>query len=88
MEAASEGGALRLSWRRGGPVCGGRLGVISYTLLHTLDDEAAASGGLPSLTVVHAPVVGDVNRVQQAEGGEGGEGGVGGEGGEGGGLGR
>ena len=29
------GGVLAVRWRLGGPVCGGRLGVVSYTLLHT-----------------------------------------------------
>ncbi|EOD18254.1 hypothetical protein EMIHUDRAFT_196406 [Emiliania huxleyi CCMP1516] len=27
---------LMIEWRRGGPVCGGRLGVVRYTLMHTL----------------------------------------------------
>ena len=44
---------VHLSWRRGGPVCGGRLGVVSYTVLHTMPLDMARGGGLPSLTVVH-----------------------------------
>lgn len=27
---------MSVEWRRGGPVCGGRLGVVTYTVLHTL----------------------------------------------------
>ena len=41
---------VRVEWRRGGPVCGGRLGVVRYTVLHTLGSAAAAQ--VPSLEVV------------------------------------
>jgi len=41
---------VRVEWRRGGPVCGGRLGVVRYTVLHTLGSAAAAE--VPSLEVI------------------------------------
>jgi len=38
----SDAGAAVSDWRRGGPVCGGRLGVLHYTVLHTLPGAASA----------------------------------------------
>lgn len=37
-----------VEWRRGGPVCGGRLGVIHYTILHTYP---------PTLDAVHGNIL-------------------------------
>lgn len=34
-----------ISWRRGGPVCGGRLGVLRYAIGHNLDVSNVGSGG-------------------------------------------
>ena len=34
--SGSPASPLMIEWRRGGPVCGGRLGVVRYTLMHTL----------------------------------------------------
>ena len=38
--AAAPAGGVAVDWRRGGPVCGGRLGVVNYTVLHTLGAQA------------------------------------------------
>ena len=40
---------LQLHYRRGGPVCGGRLGVVSYVLLHNHPTDLS---GLPSATLI------------------------------------
>ena len=45
---------LRVEWRRGGPVCGGRLGVTSFTIVHTVAASVARGSGLPSVRVVAA----------------------------------
>lgn len=34
---------LSIEWRRGGPVCGGRLGVVHYTVLHTFPPSIEGS---------------------------------------------
>lgn len=41
--SCSRFGALDVSWRRGGPVCGGRLGVVSFGALHDLGCSAGES---------------------------------------------
>ena len=41
-----------IEWRRGGPVCGGRLGVVHYTILHTYP---------PTLSDVHQGGILDVD---------------------------
>lgn len=57
--AGGGGGALSVHWRLGGPVCGGRLGVVSYTLLHCgAGPTEPISGGatpVPSIDVVAPP---------------------------------
>ena len=45
-------GALALEWRRGGPVCGGRLGVVNYACLHTVHQPHRGRGLVRSLAVV------------------------------------
>lgn len=69
MEATIAGSPLSVGWRRGGPVCGGRLGVVSYTMLHTVDASAARACGLPSLQVVAAPASATPLRVVEDFGG-------------------
>jgi hypothetical protein len=41
VETAAAASNMRVDWRRGGPVCGGRYGVTSYTLLHTVGASTA-----------------------------------------------
>ena len=45
-DAASRG--TRVAWHRGGPVCGGRLGVVSFAALHTLDGPRPAGWRHPA----------------------------------------
>ena len=45
-DAASRG--TRVAWHRGGPVCGGRLGVVSFAALHTLDGPRPAGWPPPA----------------------------------------
>jgi putative AlgH/UPF0301 family transcriptional regulator len=46
-----------ISWRRGGPVCGGRLGPVRYVVAHTLDIEQGRDDDeLSCFSVLEAPV--------------------------------
>lgn len=38
-------GRHQMLWRKGGPVCGGRLGITRYILAHTFDDPLEADHG-------------------------------------------
>ena len=40
---SSESNCMAVEWRRGGPVCSGRLGVVGYALLHTLRTSSTTS---------------------------------------------
>ena len=50
--AAGRHGPLPLEWRSGGPVCGGRMGIVNYTVLHTVCQPSRGRGNVPSLAIV------------------------------------
>jgi len=68
-------GQMQVGWQRGGPVCGGRLGVVNYTVLHSLSGLAP----FPSTIVVTGSSSTEGGADGRAEGGA--EGSASGEGG-------
>jgi putative AlgH/UPF0301 family transcriptional regulator len=74
--------AISLEWRRGGPVCGGRLGVTNYACLHTVYQPRRGRGLVRSLAIVmptRAPAQGREGEEASAARGAGGASGAGAE---------